>query len=117
MRMVQIGCLGMGKWWVQVGRKSTDVEIAGYVDINPDHLQEIQHEFGITPSQCYLDLDKALAELKPDAVLIVTPPRSHEEIAAKAMEAGCHVLTEKPLADTWEAVYEPSKSSAAQVAS
>lgn len=103
MRMVQVGCLGMGKWWVQVGLKSTDVDVVGYVDVNPDHLKVIQDEFGIAPSRCYLDLDKALAELKPDAVLIVTPPQFHEPIAVKAMEAGCHVLTEKPLADTWEA--------------
>lgn len=103
MRMVQVGCLGMGKWWVQVGLKSPDVEVAGYVDVNPDHLKVIQDEFDIQPSRCYLDLDKALAELKPDAVLIVTPPQFHEAIAVKAMEAGCHVLTEKPLADTWEA--------------
>lgn len=103
MRMVQVGCLGMGKWWVQVGLKSPDVEVVGYVDVNPNHLQEIQNEFGISPSQCYIDFDQALQELKPDAVLIVTPPRFHEPIAVKAMEAGCHVLTEKPLADTWEA--------------
>ena len=103
MRMVQVGVLGMGKWWVQVGLKSPDVEVAGYVDINPGHLKAIQDEFGIAPSQCYVDFDQALKELKPDAVLIVTPPQFHEPIAVKAMEAGCHVLTEKPLADTWEA--------------
>ncbi len=103
MRMVQVGVLGMGKWWVQVGLKSPDVEVAGYVDINPDHLKAIQDEFDIAPSQCFVDFDEALKELKPDAVLIVTPPQFHEPIAVKAMEAGCHVLTEKPLADTWEA--------------
>jgi len=45
MRMVQVGVLGMGKWWVQVGLKSPDVEVAGYVDINPGHLKAIQDEF------------------------------------------------------------------------
>src|SRR5690606_28343629 len=103
MRMVQVGVLGMGKWWVQVGLSSPDVEVAGYVDINPGHLKVIQEEFGIAPSRCYVDFDRALKELKPDAVLIVTPPEFHEPLAVKAMEAGCHVLTEKPLADTWEA--------------
>lgn len=103
MRMIQVGCLGMGKHWVKVGLEQQEVEIVGYVDVAPEHLQEIQKEFHISPDLCYTDFTQALDELKPDAVLIVTPPQFHEAIAIEAMEAGCHVLTEKPLADTWEA--------------
>jgi predicted dehydrogenase len=46
------------------------------------------------------DFDLALSESKPDAVCISTYPDTHEEMAIKALEIGCHVFIEKPLADT-----------------
>lgn len=102
MRLVQVGCLGMGKRWVQVGLASDLVEVVGYVDVRPDHLRQIQTEFDISPKVCFDDVGQAIDQLSPDAVLIVTPPQFHAEVAVKAMQSGCHVLTEKPLADTWE---------------
>ena len=44
------------------------------------------------------DYDQALAEAKPDAVSINSYPDTHAEYAIKAMEAGCHVFMEKPIA-------------------
>lgn len=44
--------------------------------------------------------EEALEETRPDAVCISTYPDTHESFAIKAMEAGCHVFIEKPLADT-----------------
>ena len=48
------------------------------------------------------DFDQALAETKPDAVSINTYPNTHAEYAIKAMEAGCHVFMEKPIATNIE---------------
>jgi predicted dehydrogenase len=39
-----------------------------------------------------------LREGRPDVVHILTPPQSHKELSIQAMEAGCHVLVEKPMA-------------------
>ena len=46
------------------------------------------------------DFDEAMAATKPDAVCISTYPDTHEEFALKALEAGCHIFIEKPLADS-----------------
>lgn len=46
----------------------------------------------------YEDFDEALREAKPDAVSINSWPNTHVEYALKAMDAGCHVFMEKPLA-------------------
>jgi predicted dehydrogenase len=46
------------------------------------------------------DFDELLADARVDAVCIATPPRTHYELARKALEAGKHVLVEKPLATT-----------------
>ena len=48
------------------------------------------------------DYENALNELKPDAVCISTYPDTHYPFAKMALEAGCHVFTEKPLAENTE---------------
>ncbi len=50
----------------------------------------------------YDDLDAMLARERPDVVHITTPPGSHASIAARALDAGCHVYVEKPLTPTYE---------------
>jgi len=48
------------------------------------------------------DYEKALLEVKPDAVCISTYPDTHYPYAKMALDAGCHVFTEKPLAENSE---------------
>jgi predicted dehydrogenase len=45
-------------------------------------------------------LDQLLAGPRLDAILILSPPESHAELAIRALEAGLHVLVEKPMALT-----------------
>ncbi len=103
MRVLQVGVRGMGNVWVRVGRRAAGVEVVGYVDVVPAHLEALQAEHGVPASACYLDLAEALRTLQPEGVLCIVPPAAHREVAVAALRAGCHVLTEKPLADTWEA--------------
>jgi len=46
------------------------------------------------------DMDEAMQATQPDAVCISTYPDTHEAFAIKALEKGCHVFIEKPLADS-----------------
>ncbi|MDN2568626.1 Gfo/Idh/MocA family oxidoreductase [Aquibium sp. A9E412] len=48
------------------------------------------------------DFDQALAETKPDAVSINSWPNTHADYAIRAMQAGCHVFMEKPIATNIE---------------
>ncbi|HHW10926.1 MAG TPA: Gfo/Idh/MocA family oxidoreductase [Firmicutes bacterium] len=102
MRLIQVGVRRMGNHWVKVGLNNADAEMVGYVDILPEHLDLLSREHGISKDICYTDLQTALNEQRPDGVIIVTPPQFHAEQIIMALEAGCHVLTEKPLADTWD---------------
>ena len=106
VRLVQVGVRGMGNHWVNVGKRSGEVEVAGYVDVVPANLEAMRAEHGVPPSACYADLGEALREVRPEGVLCITPPQFHRDVAVTALRAGCHVLTEKPLADTWEACRE-----------
>ncbi len=53
----------------------------------------------------FFDLDEALAQ-KPDAVVLANPTSLHLKTAKKSMEAGAHVLTEKPLSHNLDGVAE-----------
>jgi predicted dehydrogenase len=48
--------------------------------------------------RAYEDLNTALADPEITAVLVLSPPESHAQIATRCIEAGCHVLVEKPVA-------------------
>lgn len=52
--------------------------------------------------QLFDNMDEALKATKPDAVCISTYPDTHESLALRALENGCHVFIEKPLADSVE---------------
>jgi predicted dehydrogenase len=46
----------------------------------------------------YEDYRQMLAEMQPDVAVILTPPFLHARVAIDCLQAGCHVLTEKPMA-------------------
>ena len=48
----------------------------------------------------YRDFEHALREVDPDAVSIASYAETHVPYATQALEAGCHVFVEKPLAET-----------------
>lgn len=50
----------------------------------------------------YESFESMLAEVRPDIVAVTTPSGTHRELALKALEQGCHLLAEKPLAMTLE---------------
>ena len=62
----------------------------------------LEERYGI---KAFTDLDAALAE-KPDAALICNPTRSHISVALAAARAGCHLMIEKPVADSSEGLDE-----------
>lgn len=70
--------------------------VCATVDRDRDRARALAAETpGATP---YTDLGDMLAAEQPDVVHIVTPPDTHATLSIAAMEAGCHVLVEKPMA-------------------
>jgi predicted dehydrogenase len=79
-----------------VVREAPGVELAALVD--PDHSALGRAD--VIPG--YASLDEAFAAVDCDAVLVASPPRTHHAVAKIALEAGKHVLCEKPLATSLE---------------
>jgi len=89
------------------------------VDINPDAWQSAREHLGLSDNQLYSDPEKAIADTKPDFVTIVVPPAFHEKMVDCAVAHGCHILSEKPIADTMDAcarIYKKVKAAGLKMA-
>ncbi len=95
-RVAVVGCGYWGSKHVRVLQATEDVAEVALVDGREDRLQNLARNYKTAP--CYADLRSALPHV--DAVVVATPPSTHVPIALEAIEAGKHVLVEKPLATT-----------------
>lgn len=71
------------------------VEVVGVHDINTARGQERAKEIGTT---FYDDYHTMLTETKPDVAVVITPHPFHMQQSIDCLQAGCHVLVEKPIA-------------------
>lgn len=76
--------------------------VAGAFDINPERGRDFGISIGVDPARCYDDYKILFAEEAKrhdgiEAVSIATPNNTHYEICKAALEAGLHVVCEKPL--------------------
>lgn len=102
---ISIGVLGCGHWGpnhVRVFSQLKDSVVTAFADPDPKRLTAISAQF--PDAAPYADYKDLLANAQVDAVAICVPTRLHFEVAKAALEAGKHVLCEKPLtADVAEA--------------
>ena len=105
LRIVQAGIGGHGKTWLTLLQRESadgdDIDLVAVADPSP-WARTVAQEDGIPATQIFASLDEALRFADTDAVLVVTPPATHRAVATAALEAGKHVLIEKPLATTLE---------------
>lgn len=93
--------LGVGKNHVKGALKSTNGELYAVCDLRDDRLEKAEE---LCPGvKKYKDFDEMIKNPDIDAVSICLPSGMHAEYAIKAMEAGKHVLIEKPIEITVEA--------------
>ena len=78
--------------------------VACIVDSDPTRLEKLSRLYPHVAM--HRTIDAALQDGAVDAVAIATPPRTHRALAAQAIEAGKHVLVEKPLAESYESACE-----------
>ncbi|TVR51604.1 MAG: gfo/Idh/MocA family oxidoreductase [Puniceicoccaceae bacterium] len=98
-RVLLVGCGGMSRAWLEA-LATTDATVVGLVDLDEANARRRAEDFGLSEAFIGTDLEAALAQLRPDAVFDVTIPEAHHAVTLAALRAGCHVLGEKPLADT-----------------
>jgi predicted dehydrogenase len=100
LRVVLAGCGGMSAAWLKAAGEIEGLEIAGLVDINEDAAKKRAAEYGLPGAVTGTDLSQVLDTVHPDIVFDCTVPEAHTEVTVTALGRGCHVLGEKPMADS-----------------
>lgn len=95
LRVGVIG-LGMGRHHVVAFNAHPHARVVALCDLDADRLASIGDEHAIDAR--YDDAAKMLAEQDLDIVSVATPNRFHHPLTLQAIEAGAHVLCEKPMA-------------------
>jgi len=96
---IRVALVGFGYWGPNIARAITRVrgfELVSIVDASLARRQNAAESYKqiLTTST----LKEAITSSEPDAVIVATPASSHFRLTSEALDAGCHVLVEKPLA-------------------
>ena len=99
LRVGIVGCGAVAEWHANNGYSalSNTVDLAAVCDRREERAQAIAGPFG---ARMYANLDDMLRDGRIDAVDLCVPHHLHASLALKALEAGRHVLVEKPIATT-----------------
>ncbi|MCI8623561.1 MAG: Gfo/Idh/MocA family oxidoreductase [Provencibacterium sp.] len=104
MSKLKIGVIGVGniaREHIQAYLKNPNTELYAFCDINEEQLRKMSEKYHIT--RCYTDKEEMLRALPElDAVSVCTWNSAHAACAIAALEAGKHVLCEKPMAASAE---------------
>ena len=101
VRFAVVGVGGLGKsHMIGIGNNADLAELVAICDNREDVLNMRGDEFGV--ERRYTDFYEMIKDGGFDCVILVTPDQIHREHAVAALEAGYHVLCEKPLAQSFE---------------
>ncbi len=98
MEKLRIGIigLGMGRRHIAAFRNHPAGEVVAISDIDVPLMERVKAEYGIAGA--YVDAEKMLAREKLDVACVAVPNYLHKHFTIAALEAGCHVFCEKPMA-------------------
>ena len=99
IRIGVVGCGGIanGKH-LPAEKRNPASELVAFCDIIEERAVRAKEKYGTEDSAVYTDYKEMLKDKSIDAVLVCTPNCSHCEITVAALDAGKHVLCEKPMA-------------------
>ena len=98
MRAALVGCGYIAKSHLRVLKSLRGVEVVGLCDRELERATELARSHRVDGA--FQQLDEMIQQTSPDVVHVLTPPNTHRDIAVHVMDAGCHVLVEKPMAVT-----------------
>jgi len=110
-KAVMVGCGGMASAWLNASKDLGNVEIVGLVDLNLDSAKERKEKFELSDAICGTDIADIIKKTGADVVFDCTIPEAHCEVTLTALNNKCHILGEKPMADSIENAKKMLKAS------
>lgn len=117
MKKLRVGIVGLGgngtahahAWWAH-----EKADLVGLCDLNPDRTLRAKDALGADEScVLYTDLDEMLDKANLDALSVNTSDHLHAAPFVKGLQAGCHILVEKPMGNTMEDLYAMTEAARA----
>jgi len=102
MRKLGVSVIGCGSWGrnhARVYKELENTSLISVVDLKESTAREIGERYGV---EWLTEAEKAFEKPEVEAVSICTPTVTHAELALRAIQAGKHVLVEKPMTNTLE---------------
>ncbi|GFP74701.1 Gfo/Idh/MocA family protein [Clostridium fungisolvens] len=95
-----IGCGGIanGKHFPALSKLTDKVELVAFCDIVEERAVEAAKQYGTADAKVYTDYKELIKDETIDVIHVLTPNVSHSEITVASLEAGKHVMCEKPMA-------------------
>ena len=101
VKLVHVGLGGWGQDWERNAIPPvSQIERVAWVDAHAPMLEMAREKLGLPKDRCFSSLADAINAVEIDAVLVTAPQFAHVPLAIEAMEAGKHVLVEKPFSTT-----------------
>ncbi len=100
MKIAVIGTGVIGKLRAQTVNDNAATTLVGVADVDKISAARVAQQFGSTP---FADYRQMIDEARPDAVIVSSPVTLHEQMCCDAFDRGCHVLVEKPMANSLDA--------------
>jgi predicted dehydrogenase len=104
--VVMCGCGAMAKGWLRAVQSMPELKEAlrfvGLVDLDRATAQALADEFGLGSALIGTDLPMVLEQTRADIVFDIVIPAARHSVATAALAHGCHVLSEKPMANSME---------------
>ena len=102
MEKVRIGVIGCGgianTKHMPAEKRNPAAELVAFCDVVEERALKAREDFGTPECAVYTDYRQLLQDKSIDAVLVLTPNNAHCRITVDALDAGKHVLCEKPMA-------------------
>ncbi len=100
LKAALVGCGAMSRAWLQAAAKIPDLRIVGLADLDVGRAKRRAAEFSLQDVVFAEDIDSLLSHSRPDLLFDVVVPAARHEVVSAGLAAGCHVLSEKPMAET-----------------
>ncbi|PXV61438.1 Predicted dehydrogenase [Dyella jiangningensis] len=100
IQRLRVGIVGAGyvaRYHIEALKRLDAVEIVGICDLDRDAADKLAQTYGIALATSDL---AELGARHPHAIFVLTPPSSHCALTLRALDMGCHVFVEKPMADS-----------------
>jgi predicted dehydrogenase len=95
LRAVHVGVGLWGRSWAELIARSPGYRLAGVAEASATGRAWAEQDLGVP---AFRDLGRAISATDADVVVLASPPSTHRPLAELALAAGCHVISEKPLA-------------------